>query len=457
MYNKIVEKLKNKNIAILGFGKEGKSTYNFIRKHLPNQKITILDKNDILKNNDYLKNDNNLEIIVGENYLSNLEIYDLIIKSPGISFYNIDIIKIKDKISSQLELLLEINNKNIIGITGTKGKSTTSSLIYNMIKDQTDNVFLLGNIGNPIFDYIDEFNDETLLVIEMSSHQLEYINYSPHIGIILNLFQDHLDHAGTVENYHNAKMNMFKYQTESDIAIYDGQNDNLNNLIKINNYKSNMYNFKLEDKDSYIYSMNNLVYFNNEIIYDGNKPRSLIGSHNLKNIMVCLLICKILNLDINKAIKSINEFKPLEHRLELVGTYNNITYFNDTIATIPEATINGINGLKCVDTLIFGGMDRKIDYNEFIDYLYSSNISNLIGMPETGYTICNILKDKNSDKNIFLVSTLDEAVDIADKYTKKDHICLLSPAASSYNEFKNYEEKGMYYKQIIKKKYNKKD
>ncbi|MBE6160111.1 MAG: UDP-N-acetylmuramoyl-L-alanine--D-glutamate ligase [Lactobacillales bacterium] len=457
MYNKIVEKLKNKNIAILGFGKEGKSTYNFIRKHLPNQKITILDKNDILKNNDYLKNDNNLEIIVGENYLSNLEIYDLIIKSPGISFYNIDITKIKDKISSQLELLLEINNKNIIGITGTKGKSTTSSLIYNMIKDQTDNVFLLGNIGNPIFDYIDEFNDETLLVIEMSSHQLEYINYSPHIGIILNLFQDHLDHAGTVENYHNAKMNMFKYQTESDIAIYDGQNDNLNNLIKINNYKSNMYNFKLEDKDSYIYSMNNLVYFNNEIIYDGNKPRSLIGSHNLKNIMVCLLICKILNLDINKAIKSINEFKPLEHRLELVGTYNNITYFNDTIATIPEATINGINGLKCVDTLIFGGMDRKIDYNEFIDYLYSSNISNLIGMPETGYTICNILKDKNSDKNIFLVSTLDEAVDIADKYTKKDHICLLSPAASSYNEFKNYEEKGMYYKQIIKKKYNKKD
>ena len=203
--------------------------------------------------------------------------------------------------------------------------------------------------------------------------------------------------------------------------------------------------------------MNNLVYFNNEIIYDGNEPRNLIGSHNLKNIMVCLLICKILNLDINKAIKSINEFKPLEHRLELVGTYNNITYFNDTIATIPEATINGINGLKCVDTLIFGGMDRKIDYNEFIDYLYSSNVSNLIGMPETGHTICNTLKDKNSDKNIFLVSTLDEAVDIADKYTKKGHICLLSPAASSYNEFKNYEEKGSYYKQIIKKKYNKKD
>ena len=223
MYRKIIEKLENKNIGILGFGKEGKSTYNFIRKYLPNQKLTILDKNDILKNNDYLNCDNNLEIIVGEDYLSNLEIYDLIIKSPGISFYNMDITKIKDKISSQLELLLEINNKNIIGITGTKGKSTTSSLMYNIIKNQTDNVFLLGNIGNPIFDYIEEFNDETLLVIEMSSHQLEYINYSPYIGVILNLFQDHLDHAGTVENYHNAKMNMFKYQTENDIAIYDGQ------------------------------------------------------------------------------------------------------------------------------------------------------------------------------------------------------------------------------------------
>ena len=166
-----------------------------------------------------------------------------------------------------------------------------------------------------------------------------------------------------------------------------------------------------------------------------------------------LLITKLLNLDIEKATKVVNKFNPLEHRLERVGTYNNITYFNDTIATIPEATINGINGLGNVDTLIFGGMDRNIDYSKFIEFLKTSNITNLIGLPETGHKICKILKEKNTNKNIYIVETIDEAVDIADKQTKKNHICLLSPAASSYNKFKNFEEKGNYYKNVIKNKY----
>ena len=451
MYNKILEKLNNKNIAILGFGKEGKSTYNFIRRY-SNQTLTILDKNDILKNNEYLKEDKNLKIITGDTYLNNLEQYDLIIKAPGIALLDIDLKNIEDKLTSQLELILEINKKNIIGITGTKGKSTTTSLLYNIIKDQNENTFLLGNIGNPILDYIEKFNEESILVIEMSSHQLEFVHQSPHIGVILNLYQDHLDHTGTLEKYHNDKMHMFKYQDESDIGIYDGQNEYLINLVNKNNYKSKLYNFKVNEKAD-IYVENNKIYYNNEMIYDGNQERNLIGSHNLKNIMVTLLITKLLNLDIEKATKVVNKFNPLEHRLERVGTYNNITYFNDTIATIPEATINGINGLGNVDTLIFGGMDRNIDYSKFIEFLKTSNITNLIGLPETGHKICKILKEKNTNKNIYIVETIDEAVDIADKQTKKNHICLLSPAASSYNKFKNFEEKGNYYKNVIKNKY----
>lgn len=451
MYNKILEKINNKNIAILGFGKEGKSTYNFIRRY-SNQTLTILDKNDILKNNEYLKEDKNLKIITGDTYLNNLEQYDLIIKAPGIALLDIDLKNIENKLTSQLELILEINKKNIIGITGTKGKSTTTSLLYNIIKEQNENTFLLGNIGNPILDYIEKFNDESILVIEMSSHQLEFVHQSPHIGVILNLYQDHLDHTGTLEKYHNDKMHMFKYQNKSDIGIYDGQNEYLINLINKNNYESKLYNFKVNEKAD-IYVENNKIYYNNEMIYDGNQERNLIGSHNLKNIMVTLLITKLLNLDLEKATKTINKFNPLEHRLERVGTYNNITYFNDTIATIPEATINGINGLGNVDTLIFGGMDRNIDYNNFIEFLKTSNITNLIGLPETGHKICKILKEKNTNKNIYIVETIDEAVDIADKQTKKNHICLLSPAASSYNKFKNFEEKGNYYKNVIKNKY----
>lgn len=453
MYNKILEKLNNKNIAILGFGKEGKSTYNFIRRY-SNQPLTILDKNDILNNNEYLKEDKNLTIITGETYLDNLEQYDLIIKAPGIALLDIDLTKIENKLTSQLELILEVNKKNIIGITGTKGKSTTTSLLYKIIKDQNENTFLLGNIGNPILDYVEKFNEESILVIEMSSHQLEFVKESPHIGVILNLYQDHLDHTGTLEKYHNDKMHMFKYQDESDIGIYDGQNEYLINLVNKNNYKSKLYNFKVNEKSD-IYIENNKIYYNNEMIYDGNQERNLIGSHNLKNIMVDLLITKLLNLDTEKATATINQFNPLEHRLEKVGTYNNITYFNDTIATIPEATINGINGLGNVDTLIFGGMDRNIDYKSFIEFLKTSNVSNLIGLPETGHKICKILKEENINKNIFIVETIDEAVDIADKQTKPNHICLLSPAASSYNKFKNFEEKGNYYKNVIKNKYEK--
>ena len=200
MYRKIINKLKDKKIAILGFGREGKSTYKFIRKYLPEKELTILDINEINITDQYTN------VITGKTYLKNLDIYDFIIKTPGISLKDIKDSNILNKITSQLELLLEVYKDNVIGITGTKGKSTTSSLLYEVIKKQKESVYLLGNIGTPVFDNIEEYNKDTILVVEMSSHQLEYIKVSPHIAIILNLFEDHLDHAGTLEHYHANKM-----------------------------------------------------------------------------------------------------------------------------------------------------------------------------------------------------------------------------------------------------------
>ena len=212
MYKKIIEFLKDKKIAILGFGMEGKSTYLFIRKYLSDKELTIIDKNNVMEySKELLENDRNLDIIYGDNYLNNLEIYDIIIKSPGISFKDIDTSLILDKIYSQLELLLMVNAKNVIGITGTKGKSTTSTLIYNVLKEQNKDVILAGNIGIPVLDEIENYKEDTIIVVEMSSHQLEFVAHSPHIGIILNLYEDHLDHAGSVSHYHNIKMHMFDY------------------------------------------------------------------------------------------------------------------------------------------------------------------------------------------------------------------------------------------------------
>ena len=445
MYNEIINKLKDKNIAILGFGKEGKSTYNFIRRYLQNQKLTIIDKKE--QNID----DNNVTIISGDNYLDNLGIYDLIIKSPGITLKDIDITNFKDKITSQLELVLEVYRKNIIGITGTKGKSTTTSLIYEIIRNQKDNVFILGNIGIPLLDQVEEYNENSTLVIEMSSDQLEFVHNSPHISIILNLYEDHLDHAGTIEHYHDSKLNIFKYQDEEDFCIYSDDNEYLHERMKSDIYKATRYNIRFDNE--YITNnatriINKEVYLNNELLYIDTE-RELIGDHNLKNIMFALTVSKILNLDLAKAKDVIVTFKGLKYRMEKIGTFDDITYYNDTIATIPDATINAIEAIKNVDTLIFGGMDRKINYTKLINFLKESNISNLICMPTTGTNIGHILEQETS-KNIFYTSSLEEAHKIAKEHTKKGYSCLLSPAASSYEYFKNFEEKGKCFEEIVR-------
>lgn len=446
MYSEeIVKKLVGKNIAILGFGKEGKTTYNFIRKHLPDIFLTVLDKAAITIDDD------KVTIISGDDYLNNLEKYDLIIKSPGIPLKDIDYSKIQDKITSQLELLLEVNRKNIIGITGTKGKSTTTSLMYEVLKAQRDNVFLLGNIGIPVFDMIDEYNDKSLLVIEMSSHQLEFVKNSPHIAVILNLFQDHLDHDGSLEHYHNNKMNIFKYQTADDYAIYADDNEYLNAKMKILNTAATKFNVRFDDENIFgnaVRIKKDKVFINDELVYTDGE-RNLIGNHNLKNIMFVLTICKILGLDFEKARETILSFKGLKYRMEYLGTYHNIKYYNDTIATIPAATENAIEAIGDVDTLIFGGLDRGIDYKEFIEFLKNSNINNLICMPSTGTNIGHLLEECTT-KNIKYVQTLKEANAMALKYTTSGKSCLLSPAAASYEYFKNFEEKGKAFEEIVK-------
>lgn len=447
MYNEIVDKLKDKKICILGFGKEGKSTYNFIRRHLKSKLLTIIDKKNVFDD----LNDNNVNIIYGDDYLESLEQFDLIIKTPGITLNDRDITQIKNKITSQLELILEVYKNNTIGITGTKGKSTTSSLIYKILKDQNKDVYLLGNIGNPMFDNIEKFNENTYLVIEMSAHQLEYVEVSPHIGCVLNLFEDHLDHAGTKEHYHQNKMNMFKYQTEEDFAIYSSDCEDLVQQINKNKYLSKLCSVTLNSENNNgIYIKEDKIILNNRVLCDKNIKTDLIGLHNLSNILFCLLICDILNIIVDEAIVSISNFKPLEHRLELVGVYNDIIYYNDSISTIPEATITAIETLKKVDTLILGGKDRGIDYSKLISYLCNSDIKNLICMPATGYKIGKKIEELVNNKNIYYIELLKDAVEKAKEITAKNKICLMSPAASSYEYFKNFEEKGKKFKEYVK-------
>ena len=447
MYERIIEKLRDKSIAILGFGREGKSTYSFIRKHLPDKELTILDKNPVELY------DSNTTLVIGDRYLDDLDKYDLIIKSPGISLKDIDITNIKNKITSQLELILEEYRSNIIGITGTKGKSTTTTLTYEVIKNQKDDVYLLGNIGIPIFDDIEKYNEKTILVIEMSSHQLEFVKASPHIAVILNLFEDHLDHAGTLEHYHSNKMNIFKYQDESDYSLYSLDNSYLAKRVECYPYKGIKYDIRFDNSDIHSNAVridDNKIILNDEVLYvDDVEKRKLIGEHNLKNIMFVVTIAKILKLDLEKAREVILNFTGLKYRMENIGTYDGVTYYNDTIATIPAATISAITAIKNVDTLIFGGLDRGIDYSELIEYLEKSNIGNLVCMPTTGVNIGKKLIGKTKE-NIYFAQTLEEAYKIAKENTKIGGSVLLSPAAASYEFYKNFEEKGKAFESLVK-------
>ncbi len=444
--------IKNKKILILGFGKEGKSTYRFIRKYYPNQKLFIADKNTaLLIENPDLVDDINVEVIVGDNYLDNLEQYDLIIKTPGISMKDINIENIKDKITNQLDLFLRFINIYTIGITGTKGKSTTSSLIHKILLDQGLDSYLVGNIGEPIFNDIEKFKDNSIAVIELSSHALEYVTKSPNIGIFLNLYPEHLDYYNSFKDYGIAKFNVAKFQKQDDYFIYNDDNQNMKDL-SFDGYKISDYKISIEHKPN---SKNKVYIDGDDIIVDDKKICSknidmkLQGMHIVNNIMFIFAIIKIMNLSFEKALDTIKCFEGLEHRMELVGKFKDIIFYNDSISTIPQSTINAINAIPNVNTLIIGGNDRGVDQTEVIDFIKASNVENIICLPKTGEEIYNRLI--NSNKKIFMVSNIKEAVEKAFEVTKKEMVCILSPAATSYGFFKNFEDRGRQYKDWIKK------
>ena len=393
--NKFKKDLENKKIAIWGLGKEGISTLQFIKNNNINCKeIAVLERKDT-----------NIEGVKKLNNQKELNGYDLIFKSPGIVIDK-NIVD-TNRITSQTEEFIKILSSQIIGITGTKGKSTTSSLTYTILKQFYPNTILVGNIGIPCFNAINEIDENTNIIFELSCHQLEFINYSPHIAVILNLFPEHLDHYKSLENYISAKLNINKFQKDNDILIY-GENCKPYINSKITN------NICISD---YI-NKRSIKTLNNKIeILEGET--NLIGEHNLFNIAVAYYICseiyKISNENFKEVLK---KFTGLEHRLEFVAKKDDVLYYDDSIL------------------------------EKFI--VFQKNLENIILMPDTGKRIYKELQVMGNNKKCYLVENLKEAVNKAREVTKKNTICLLSPAAASYGFFKNFEERGNKFKEYIK-------
>lgn len=426
MKDKIVQELTGKKVLILGFGREGKSTYNFIKKNNIECTIGIADQKTI-DSEEVLKN--NVTLHIGPNYLDVMKEYDLVIKTPGISLKDIDLTGIREKITSQTELFLKYGGSKIIGITGTKGKSTTSSLIYSMLKEKY-NVVLVGNIGLPAFEEIEQYEQTDYFVYELSSHQLEFVEHSPAIAVLLNMYEDHLDHYKGYDEYKEAKRNIYKYQKEQDYYIFNEAEKDVLNGERI--LKQQLIGINPNSIDMDIPENNNIK-----------------GKHNQYNITVAMTVAKLLNVQCDKIQKTIEEFKPLAHRLETIGIYDGVTYIDDSIATIPEAVISAVESIPNINTVIIGGMDRGIHYSALVDFLSQDKVENIILMYDSGKRIYEQLHKRQTNSNIVYAEDLEKAVELAVQITKKNTICLMSPAAASYGVFKNFEERGDKFKEYV--------
>lgn len=423
---------ENKSVAILGFGREGRSTYKTLVKSGTNADITILDKFDFEDKKDFP-----VSIITGENYMDNLSRFDLIFKSPGVVIPT-DVPR--EKITSQTEIFLKKYKNQVVGITGTKGKSTTTTLIHHILKEKRGNAILVGNIGIPAFDRLTDIDENSIIVYELSCHQLEFTEVSPHIAILLNLFPEHLDHYGTIEKYYNAKRNIYLHQDKNDMLF-------VMRRYQPKGIKSQI--ISVSDMDADITFSREALTFKGEKTPIKRSEFSLIGDHNLYNISVAYGVCRTLGVSSDDIISAVKTYKSLPHRLEVFLEKDGVRYIDDSISTACETTIQGVMALGDVGVLILGGMDRGIDYAPLIEFLRTKKVPSVICMYDSGKRIFNEAKEIEGT-NLVLVSDLKEACDMAKSLVKSGSSCLLSPASASYGNFKNFEERGEKFKEYIR-------
>jgi UDP-N-acetylmuramoyl-L-alanine---L-glutamate ligase len=433
MKDKIKEYLSGKSILILGYGREGKAVFKLLTELNLIDKIGIADLKEIDVNDYEELKDKNIHFYSGEDYLKATKAYDIIIKSPGVIIKNYISAKEKKKITSATDLFLRFCPNKVIGVTGTKGKSTTASLIYHILKETGYDTLLMGNIGIPCFDMLDQIKPETIIVYELSCHQLEFVKASPYISVLLNVYEEHLDHYNSLADYVKAKKNIYKYQHKGDYLIYGDIFEHITKkeIDNLDVHKINLYD--------------------NPFDIDINKiETSLIGQHNLYNIILAVSVCYLLGLDKKKALAAVKSFTGLPHRLEYVGKFKKINFYNDSIATAQEAVINAVKSFDKVDTLIIGGMDRELNYTKLIDFLVISKVDNLILLPDTNIRINEMLEERKTNQKVILVKDMEEAVEVAFQVTREKGMCLLSPAAASYGFYKNFEERGEHFKDLVK-------
>lgn len=461
------EYIKGKKVGIAGLGVSNMPAIKYLLSL--GAKVTAMDKNtNLLQENIELK-DLDVEYILGENYIDDLTRFDIVLRSPGIRPFLPSIEKAIEagiKVTSEIELLIDICPAKIIGVTGSDGKTTTTTLISMFLKEAGYTVWTGGNIGTPLFSKIDEIKESDIVVLELSSFQLMTLKKSPDIAVITNVSPNHLDYHRSYEEYIDVKSNIFINQNKEDSVVVLNADDDYTNGYVENIYKKDRLNNITRDVRLFSIknSLKNGVYLEKgDIVSNINGKEEkiektenvkLVGIHNIANI--CAATSAVIHLTGVEAIsKVITTFGGVEHRMEMVKEINGVKWYNDSIGTSPTRTMAGLVSFDKKIILIAGGYDKNLSYNILAKPIVDKvKILLLIGktadkIEKSVREELKNIENEKQDIEIIHLNTLEECVSLANSRSTNGDIVVMSPASASFDMYKNFEERGQHFKRLV--------
>lgn len=459
---KLVEfnnEIKNKRIAVIGLGVSNILLIDYFYAHganvvaFDNRSKENIDFSVIQKLEDY-----NMLYYLGENSLEHLMGFDYIFRSPSCRPDIPEIVKEVENgaiLTSEIEKVLELSPSTVIGVTGSDGKTTTTTLIYKILEANGYKCFLGGNIGTPLFTRISEMKPEDMVVLELSSFQLMNMKISPKVAVVTNISPNHLNVHKDYQEYIDSKMNIFLHQDENGILVINADNEITKEFYKKAKGKVRYFSSNQILENGIIFDKSEKII---KLCEDGvrkhlikQKNMKLRGNHNCEN--ACAAISATLDYakeDITR--KTIEEFPGVEHRLEYIRTIDGVEWFNDSIGSSPSRTIAGLNSFEEKIVLIAGGYDKHLDYTPIAKPILQ-NVSKLILIGQTADKIEKAVKDEASLEGkslpIYRCNKFEEIVTIAKEVATEGEIVLFSPASASFDLFKNFEERGNYFKELV--------
>lgn len=464
MKNKRLEEFENyikeKKIAIIGMGVSNIPLLDYF--HDLNENVTIFDQRAVENINEVAIqkiNEYQFKLINGQNALKELVGFDIIFRSPSCRPDIPEILKEIERgaiLTSEIEMVLKLCPGKIIGITGTEGKTTTTSIIYEIIKESGKTCFLGGNIGKPIFNKIKDMTPEDIIVLELSSFQLMDVDVSPQISVVTNIYPDHLNVHKSYEEYREMKKNIFKFQDTQGTTILNYDNEFTRDFAKEVKGKVIFFSSKEKLQDGFIYDTSDetIKYCKDGVRRHVLKKEDikLKGIHNYENICAALAATSSI-VDIETQVKAIKNFNGVAHRLEFVREIDGVKWYNDSIGTSPASTIAGLKAFDENIILLAGGSDKGLDYTE-VGEIIANKVGTLILTGPTATKIEEATKKalkNNRTIEICHSSNLEESVELARKKGKAGDVVLLSPASASFDAFKNFEERGNKFKEFVNK------